>query len=253
MKNSLQYLFNSLGYKISRNDNNPFKYPAEFTKKDIEIFNFVNEKKITMISYQRMFANMLVAKNIIQNNIEGDFIECGVWKGGSTLLVKLLFDEYKINNRVWLFDTFEGMTEPSIEDVKSTTGENAINKFLISKKNEYVDWCYASIEEVQKNFVEAGVNLSNCNFIKGDVENTIPKEAKNIDKISFLRLDTDWYESTKIELKYLYPKIIKKGFLIIDDYGRWDGSKKAVDEYFEKMKIQPLKSMIDYSSRLIVV
>lgn len=87
-------------------------------------------------------------------------------------------------------------------------------------------------------------------ILKGKVEDTIPNVLP--DTISLLRLDTDWYESTKHELTYLYPKLTKKGILLIDDYGYWQGSKKAVDEYIEEEKLSIFLNRIDLSGRLAV-
>lgn len=249
MKKLIQKTLNFFGYEIKKNT--PV-IPPEFNKRDIEIFEYVYNKNLTMIGVERMFSNMFLVKNIINNEIEGDFVECGVWKGGSTLLVKLLFDEYNINKKVWLFDTFEGMTKPNEFDFHIKNSSQAIGKYLKKKNNGYVDWCYSSLDEVKNNFKVAGVNLDNCMFIKGDVIETIPMEENNIKNISFLRLDTDWYDSTKCELDYLYPKITEKGFLAVDDYGHWNGSRKAVDEYYKQNQVKPFVHPIDYSGRIFI-
>ncbi len=237
------------GLQISR-INSKIRYPVEFTKRDIEIFNYVYERNLTMIGKQRMFSNILIAKWITQNELEGDFVECGVWRGGSTLLVKMIFEEYGNNSKVWLFDTFKGMTQPTDVDI-NFSGELAKVKYLKSKKTDYVDWAYAGYKDVKDNFIRSGVKIDDCVFVKGDVLKTIPRYNDKLKKISFLRLDTDWYESTKIELDYFYPKIVKDGFLVIDDYGHWGGSRKAADQYFHKNQINEFKNMIDSSSRMI--
>ena len=102
---------------------------------------------------------------------------------------------------------------------------------------------------MQKN-IKKEVNNNKIRLIKGPVEKTLLNNENLPDKISLLRLDTDFYESTKIELEILYPKVIKGGFLIIDDYGHWKGSRKAVDEYFKNSL--PFIHFIDESCRLIV-
>ena len=144
------------------------------------------------------------------------------------------------------------MTEPSDKDNYIETGINAIRDYLVHKKNNYIDWCYSPIEEVKDNIKKAGLSLENMEFIKGDVLETL-KDEKNLPKsISILRLDTDWYASTKIELEVLYPRVINSGCLIVDDYGYWDGQRKAVDEYF-RSRAKPFTSVIDpASSRLII-
>ena len=249
MKKFIKDSLSKLGLQISRMDRK-IRYPIEFTKRDIEIFNYVNERDLTMIGKQRMFSNVLIAKWITLNELEGDFVECGVWRGGSTLLVKMIFEEYGNNSKVWLFDTFKGMTEPSDDDI-NFAGQLAKDKYFKSKKKDYVDWAYASYHEVKEIFLKSGVNIQDCEFVKGDVLKTIPEYHDKLKKISFLRLDTDWYESTRIELDYFYPKIVNNGFLVIDDYGHWGGSRKATDEYFSEKNIHNFKNIIDYSSRMI--
>ncbi|MDB4187699.1 TylF/MycF family methyltransferase [Flavobacteriaceae bacterium] len=249
MKKFIKDSLGKLGLQISRIDRK-IRYPVEFTKRDIEIFDYVNERDLTMIGKQRMFSNILIAKYIVENQLEGDFVECGVWRGGSTLLVKMIFEEYGNNSKVWLFDTFKGMTEPTDDDI-NIAGQSAKDKYFKSKKKDYVDWVYASYHEVKDNFLRSGVNIKDCEFVKGDVLKTIPEYDDKLKKISFLRLDTDWYESTRIELDYFYPKIVNDGFLVIDDYGHWGGSRKATDEYFSEKNIHNFKNIIDYSCRMI--
>jgi hypothetical protein len=88
------------------------------------------------------------------------------------------------------------------------------------------------------------------NLVKGPVESTIP--ATIPDQLAILRLDTDWYESTKHELDHLYPRLVSGGILIIDDYGHWQGARQAVDEYFARQNLKPLLSRIDYTCRIMI-
>ena len=111
-------------------------------------------------------------------------------------------------------------------------------------------WAYAPIEEVRNNMLKTNYPIDNIKYIKGKVEDTLKSSVPN--KIALLRLDTDWYESTKIELEVLYPLITKGGILIIDDYGHFEGAKRAVDDYFRKINQQPLLNRIDYTGRLII-
>jgi predicted O-methyltransferase YrrM len=117
-------------------------------------------------------------------------------------------------------------------------------------RENYTDWANASIEEVKENFAKLNLLSDNVIFVKGKVEDTL-EEAEIIPKvISFLRLDTDWYESTKKELEKLYEKLVTGGILVIDDYGTFDGAKKAVDEYFNKYLPRPFLSLIDNGARI---
>jgi len=111
-------------------------------------------------------------------------------------------------------------------------------------------WCEASIEDVQANMSFTGYPSDRIHYVQGMVENTIP--ANMPDKIALLRLDTDWYASTKHELEHLYPLLEKGGVLLIDDYGHWQGARQAVDEYFAKSGMVPLLARIDSTCRCFV-
>jgi O-methyltransferase len=122
------------------------------------------------------------------------------------------------------------MSPPTDHDV-SLDGQVAAEKFSATRLGaDASDWCRASIEEVERNVLETGFPPSRLHLIKGKVEDTLPGQAPRGD-IAILRLDTDWYASTKHELIHLYPRLISRGVLIIDDYGHWAGARRAVDEY----------------------
>lgn len=236
-------------YKHSQDLKN-FTFPVELSVREIEIIKYIYNEKITMVGLPRMVSNVLATKYILDNTISGDFVECGVWKGGSILLVKMILEEYKSNKNVWLFDTFKGMTEPTEID-RSPRGILAIEKFNRSKNEDHNEWCFSPVEEVRNNFTKAQVNMNECHFIEGDVFETLPKYKNEISEISFLRLDTDWYESTKIEMEQLYPLLVSRGVLIVDDFGHWEGSRKAVEEYFQKHEqYKPLLNLIDLVGRV---
>lgn len=177
-------------------------------------------------------------------NIPGAVVECGVWKGGNIILARKLSPK-----RVcWLYDTFDGMTEPTEIDI-SRKGILALKSY--KKKERRGDkWCAASVDEVRANLQEMGVlDEGRLRFVVGRVEDTLTKVGNLPHEIALLRLDTDWYASTKVELEILWPRVAKGGILIVDDYGHWDGARKAVDEYFGtnlRMK------KIDYSAIRIV-
>lgn len=216
--------------------NNQKKYLpiVDLTKKEKEIFDYVWEKKIIMGQPEGLVNTMLSVKYIINQNIGGDFVECGVWQGGHALAAKMLFELYDDNRTVWLFDTFEGMTEPTEFDIKTLTGKHAATKYEQLKRENHNEWCYASFELVRSNLINSGVDISKIEMIKGDVSKTL-KNQHNVPKdISILRLDTDFYQSTKDELEILYPNLRKNGVLILDDYGSWNGVQKATDEFFHE-------------------
>jgi hypothetical protein len=149
---------------------------------------------------------------------------------------------------LYLFDTFEGMSKPTDFDVRFN-GESASSKFHDKRMDdESSDWCRAALEDVRAGMESAEYPLSQTHFIKGMVEKTIPDAAPRV--ISLLRLDTDFYESTRHELEHLYPRLSQGGALILDDYGHWRGAKQAVDEYFEREPV--FLSRLDQTGRLVI-
>jgi hypothetical protein len=199
----------------------------------------------TMTSIERINELYNSLEYIRLNNIEGDIIECGVWKGGNILGIIEYLEYYNLHSKkVWLFDTFSGMTSPENVDV-DVNDIPAISQMDIS-----VVFAYSSLEEVKNNLQPSQFPKENIIFIEGDVSKTLQDRNNIPEKISLLRLDTDWYQSTKDELEILYPKLSNKGVLIVDDYGHWKGAKKAVDEYFKNMDITI--SQIDYTGIKII-
>lgn len=251
MNKFIKKILDLFGFKITRkrlNDNNVDLY-VELSSEEKDIIRYITNNNLSMSSLPRLINTVKSCVYVVENNIEGDFVECGVWRGGNSIAAKKIFELLGSKKEVWLFDTFAGMTKPTEYDVDSINHKNAIYRFNELQRDDINDWCYASLEDVKANFKDYDIDMSGVNFIKGDVLKTIDLGQRLPDKISVLRLDTDWYESTRRELEFLYPKISKKGVLVIDDYGGWQGSKKAVDEYFFNSKYKPLLNVIDYTGR----
>jgi hypothetical protein len=221
--------------------------PLDFEQGDIHIIRSV--KPYTMTTPERLYALIKAVKYIVKNDIPGDIVECGVWKGGSMMAVaKTLLDLGHLDRQLYLFDTFEGMTRPQDVDV-SYTGSKTSEKFEKRKiTNNSSHWCFASLDEVKRAMYETGYDRAKISFVKGKVERTIPNNAPQT--ISLLRLDTDWYESTRHELLHLYPRLSHGGVIIIDDYGHFLGARKAVDEYIEQNNICLLLNRLDYTGRI---
>lgn len=206
-------------------------------------------RPFTMTSVERMAALINAVEYVTQNNIPGDIAECGVWRGGSMMTVALtLLAHGDCSRTLYLYDTFEGMSAPTGED-KSLDGVGADVQLGNAPKGTGV-WCYASLEDVRANILSTGYPEEKIHLIKGKVEDTIPRHLAS--RLSLLRLDTDWYESTKHELTHLYPRLDPKGILIIDDYGHWQGARKAVDEYFAARGDKVYLHRIDYTGRILV-
>jgi O-methyltransferase len=246
-------VINPLGLSIDKHYPSPIdhNYPKDYEQSVIEIIQKV--KPYTMTSTSRLFSLCEAVKYIVNNQIPGDIVECGVWRGGSMMAIaETLHSLHDISRDLYLFDTFEGMTEPTEQDISSTSGISA-KKLLskIRKDDSRTIWCYASLNAVKDNMSSTDYPASQIHFIKGRVEDTIPEKAP--EKISLLRLDTDWYESTRHEMHHLFPRISKGGVIILDDYGWWEGSRQAVDEYIKENNIRIFLNRIDLPGRIGVV
>jgi hypothetical protein len=173
-------------------------------------------------------------------------VECGVWRGGSSILAALTFQRLGDSDREYvLFDTFAGMTEPTEAD-----GAEVRRRWEDQQDEGHNRWAYTSREEVEANLRGAGVDAEAVRLVEGPVEETIPAHAP--ERIAILRLDTDWYESTRHELVHLYDRLEPGGVLLIDDYGRWQGARRAVDEYFGARPEHIYLMRIDNTGRLVV-
>lgn len=225
------------------------KVPVDFTDEETATIRAV--APYTMTSQERIHALVHATRYITHESIAGDIVECGVWAGGSVMAVARTLLELGVRDRdIWLFDTFEGMTKPTDDDV-DYAGSEAAPEFEEKRTgDDSSDWCAASLEQVRDAVTSTGYPAERLHFVKGRVEDTIP--ANGPETIALLRLDTDWYESTRHEMEHLYPRLQPSGVLIIDDYGHWAGSKKAVDEYIERHKPGLLLQRIDYSGRIAV-
>ena len=247
MKIFLQKALSVAGYEIRRI--NSRKSPIEATHEEKEIINYIYDEKITMLSVERLYAALSSVKYVIDNDIDGDIVECGVWKGGCSLAMAMLLKKYNSPKKIHLFDTFAGMTAPSELDLETGTGKKLDSEFLSLQEDGYNKMSFSPIEEVKQNFAKANC-LHKAVFRKGDVLKTLNLASNLPKKISILRLDTDFYESTLKELENLYPLIAINGVLLVDDYGHYDGARKAVDDYFSNINTpSPMKWVNDYTGR----
>ena len=250
IKNTAKRLAGSIGLEISRKRARPDSTPVELTPDDRRVFDYICQNRLTMSGRERLAATIMACRHVCRNEIPGDFVECGAWRGGQSIAAKLTFENCGSSKRVFVFDTFAGMTPPTDKDSTAHNSKSALERFVEADRGDVNEWCYASIEDVKRNFEEAGADLSTVRFVKGDVRETL-KVANNLpEQISVLRLDTDFYDSTLAELEALYPRLSPGGVLILDDYGHWDGARRAVDEYFGSGG--PLLVATDYSGRVAV-
>lgn len=241
--------------KLGGQKSAPIEDTAQISAEDRRIVQQV--RPYTMTSPLRIEALLRTVRYCQARELPGAFVECGVWRGGSVMAMLLQLLESGANNRdVYLYDTFEGMTEPTEKDTSAFEppaletwqkltghGERAWDElFKTDVFNEDL------VRDVLKGTGYPGEHL---HFVRGPVEKTIPDTMP--EQIAILRLDTDWYESTLHELEHLYPQLVPGGVLIIDDYGHWEGARAAVDEYLAREDVAPLLlHRIDYTGRAAI-
>jgi hypothetical protein len=214
-------------------------------------------RRHTMTSNPRIITLLETVDYLVRAGIEGAFAECGVWRGGSAMAMVLKLQSMGVNDRdIYLYDTFEGMTQPSERDT-SVFDRPALETWKKYEAAAMKPWDFYFNSEifnetdVRKFLLSSGYPPGRIHLVKGKVEDTIPGQAPQ--QLALLRLDTDWYESTRHEMQHLYPRIAIGGALIIDDYGHWQGSRQAVDEYMSGAGVAPvLLNRIDYAARLAI-
>lgn len=205
----------------------------------------------TMTSPERLYALCDAVRHVTCHRVPGALVECGVWRGGSTMAMAMTLKRLGERNRqLWLYDTFDGMPEPGVVDIDHTGCFAGTLLSRQDKQDEHSIWCRSPEQDVRQNLESTGYPVANMHFVSGKVEDTIPGRVP--DQISLLRLDTDWYESTRHELVHLYPRLSPGGILIIDDYGHWQGCRRAVDEYLADLPQPVFLNRIDYTGRLAV-
>lgn len=245
IKQTIQNLLEKKGYSIIKTSGK-----EKYRDMEEQFMRYYNQcKTYTRTSIERMYSIYKSVEFITEHDIEGDLVECGTWRGGSAMMMALSLKGFNsLKKNIYLYDTFEGMSAPTDKDV--TFDGEAASVLLEASQDDKENsvWCASSVEEVRHNLLNTGYPSEKFQFIKGKVEDTIPVQAP--EKISLLRLDTDWYESTYHELKYLYPLLVKNGVLIIDDYGHWKGAREATDNYFHESREIILLNRIDYTGRI---
>jgi O-methyltransferase len=250
VRRPIKMALRSAGYQLS-----PIDPPRSLREQNPDITDrewsiYCAVSPLTMLSMERILTNIRAVDHVVNTGIPGDIVECGVWRGGSSMAMALALQGRDIRN-LWMYDTYAGMTEATEVDVNAQ-GLSASRLLSEAKQFEKAELslvlAFASLEDVQNNMRSTGYNWDSLRFVQGPVEQTLP--AIMPDKISVLRIDTDWYKSTRHELEHLYPRLSPGGILIIDDYGCWQGARKAVDEYFQGKNV--FLNRIDYTGRLAV-
>jgi O-methyltransferase len=207
----------------------------------------------TMTGIPRLHALIEAVRYCVRREIPGAFAECGVWRGGSVLAMIATLEELQSTDReIYLYDTFEGMTEPTEHDISPFHRPAS----ELWRESDGLPWPELFARDVfdeasvRATLLETGYPESRLHFVRGAVEETIPGTVPF--ELALLRLDTDWYESTRHELQHLYPVLVDGGVLILDDYGYWEGQRRAVDEYFVSQAPPLMLGRIDNAGRIAV-
>ena len=204
----------------------------------------------TMTSAERVMALCQSIAYLEQRGIAGAVVECGVWKGGSMMAAALALRALRSTSRpLYLFDTFSGMPPPGSAD-RDLHGRHAADWLDADSTMGDMVRARCGLAEVHQALRRTRYPWDRIAFVPGRVEETLPARAP--ERIALLRLDTDWYESTAHELDHLWPRLADGGVLIVDDYGHWQGARRAVDEFLARNGLMPTLHIIDYTGRLVV-
>ena len=209
----------------------PKALPSDYDDEAKEIIRAV--RPWTMTGPDKMYALIQAVRYVTRHRIPGDVVECGVWRGGSMQAVaRTLIEAGDTTRYLHLFDTYEGMPPPTDRDLRRSDERSAEELLATESPEDSKVWAVATLDDVQDGFSRLPYPSERVHFVKGKVEDTIPEHAP--EQIAILRLDTDWYESTRHELEHLYPRLSPGGVLLLDDYGYWEGAREAVDEFLEE-------------------
>jgi O-methyltransferase len=190
----------------------------------------------TMAGRKRLDNLQQCIEQVLQNNVAGDLIETGVWRGGSAILMRAVLRAYGVaNRRVWVADSFAGLPPPDPAKYPADAGD----------KHHRIENLAISLETVRANFERYGLLDDQVHFLKGWFKDTLPTAP--IEKLAVVRLDGDMYESTMDGLVHLYPKLQPGGFLIVDDYGALSACRKAVHDYRQKHGVIEEIQTIDWT------
>lgn len=219
----------------------PLKSYFDFPKMKL----FWRVRPYTMVGYLRLDNVYELAERVESAGIPGAFVECGVWKGGCSAILAYVAERTGFGRKTWLFDSFEGLPEPSPIDGKEA---REYSHGRSSGKLQAIDRCVGRLQDVEALlFGKLGISQSSVVIGKGWFQDVLPEKGREIGPISLLRIDGDWYESTRCCLEHLYGCVVPGGFVIIDDYGHWEGCRRAVDDFMKANRLQIDLIPIDYA------
>lgn len=269
MKQIVKKMMNAMGFDIVKyrsprdaNLNINEKLGYELEEEATACINAI--KNHTMLSKRRLVTLYQQVAYCEENNIPGAFVECGVWKGGATGMMALANLRIgKVRRHLHLFDAFQEICEPdaavdgekALREVRQFTGRSGHNKGALQPLTG-IYGCMGGPGTLAENrqLLEKNIGYPAefLHYHVGWFQDTLPAEHQNIGPIAILRLDGDWYASTKVCLEYLFDKVVKGGVVIIDDYGTYEGCRRAVDEFMKLKQVQAYLAPIDSDCRFFV-
>ena len=191
----------------------------------------------TMSGHVRLRALYRAVRHVIASGVPGALVECGTARGGSAALMGLTAQYLEADRTVWVFDTFEGIPPPTTADPDWQIAQQYTGSFR------------ASVSEVKALLNQLGI-IQRYKMIKGLLQETLP--TCGVEAIALLHLDCDWYESVRCCLEHLYDRVSPGGIIQIDDYGHWQGAKKAVDEFLRDRQLDVRLRWLDYTGRQLI-
>lgn len=209
----------------------------------------------TMISYERAVTLYQHVAHLEARGVEGAFVECGVWKGGAaSVMAKANLEHGAQRRMLHLFDSFAGLPEPTAEDGECVLGRaeaKAKRSLGAGGALRPVNWDAADRKDSEELLARVGYPKEWIRYHVGWFQETLDS-AEEIGPIALLRIDADWYESTRLCLEKLFPLVVPGGFVIFDDYGHFQGCRQAVDEYLSSHGKGHFLHHIDYTGRYLV-
>jgi hypothetical protein len=198
------------------------------------VSHYVESNAVSMIPLARFDNMQKCIGDTLRDNIPGDLIETGVWRGGAAIFMRAVLKAYSVTDRlVWAADSFEGLPEPDPDKFPLEAQVQSGPVIQKAYKNLAV-----GLDEVKRNFAAFGMLDDQVRFLKGWFKDTLPTAP--IGALSLMRLDGDFYESTRDSLNSLYDRLSIGGFVILDDYGEdsWTYCRRAVDEFRSERNIE---------------
>jgi O-methyltransferase len=248
VKQTVRRALHSAGVDVVRYA--PPELPKDFDPDLVATITAV--QPFTMTTPELLEALWRSVRWVSDTSVPGAIVECGVWRGGSMMAAARTLLQRDDVRDLYLFDTFSGMPDPGDKDLRFD-GSTPYEALAVERPGatSIAEFALAQLDDVQRNMRTVGYPSDRIHYVEGKVEDTIPHHAP--EQIALLRLDTDWYESTRHELEHLFPRVSSGGIVIIDDYGTWQGARRAVDEYLAGLPRPLMLHRIDFTGRLLMV